>query len=129
MMHTHPVSLGTRTARQREPSPSRLDILRSEDEVVSLCWDRDRGTCSLRLTTLAVDERALLDDTFRLERQRAGAWFLPDTAKVQGSLIQLPFVLRHHPRFATIITADANTSMALGDAPDVVYIWRASRSP
>ena len=60
----------------------------------------------------------------RFDRQRSrGAWFLPDKHADQGAPIQLPYFLRHHPRFSTILAGHANSTMSLGKVADTIYIW------
>ncbi len=80
-----------------------------------------------RLGGLTVDERALIDEFFLVERQHGrGAWFLPDEASIKARLLDFPAQLARNGASAhnLLDIAGAERAVApLGAAPDVVLVW------
>ncbi|MFO0618045.1 MAG: hypothetical protein U0414_35970 [Polyangiaceae bacterium] len=76
------------------------------------------------LVGIADQLRPVLAEAMQLERQESrGAWFLPESAPIDARLINLPFLLRQHPRYGHTLARDERAKVPLGGDPDAMFIW------
>lgn len=99
-----------------------IRALNGAQRVVEVVLHRARPRVGL--VGVAEQLRPVLAEALRLERQESrGAWFLPESVSIDAGLINLPFFLRQHPRYAHTLARDERAKVPLAGEPDAMFIW------
>ena len=81
---------------------------------------------STRLEALSAEHRALIDEQYGLDRQRArGAWYVPDEVKVAAGLCTLTQALYRDGEYALTTVAEDTLTLRTAARPDHVLLWCA----
>ncbi len=93
------------------------------ERVVEMTPGKDKE-CSLVIHGLHADDRAFVDDTFRLDRQQArGAWFLPTEASLRPGTINFPAHFQRSARFASHLSWEEHCRASLEKTADALLVW------
>lgn len=99
-----------------------LRALHGEQRVVEIAREGSRHRVAL--VGVPDELRSVMAEAFQLEAQQArGAWFLPETASIDATMVTYAFSLRHHGRYAHTLAAQERAKLPLSGNPDAMVVW------